>query len=214
MSVRPRVIIADDHTFVAELCQQFLEPEFDVVDVVTNGRDLVISATDMKPDVILVDIAMPVMNGLEAATRIKAVLPEVKVIYLTMNSDPQIAVHAFDAGASGFILKTCAASDLLLAIRSVVQDRTWISPVLREAIEQLRWELAKSRTRSRRLSPRQREVLQLLAECKTSRQVAKRLRMTRRTVFFHKYQMMKTLGARNNADFVKYALRNRIVGRE
>jgi DNA-binding NarL/FixJ family response regulator len=214
MSVRPRVIIADDHTFVAELCQQFLEPEFDVVDVVTNGRDLVISATDMKPDVILVDIAMPVMNGLEAATRIKAVLPEVKVIYLTMNSDPQIAVHAFDAGASGFILKTCAASDLLLAIRSVVQDRTWISPVLREAIEQLRWELAKSRTRSRRLSPRQREVLQLLAEGKTSRQVAKRLRMTRRTVFFHKYQMMKTLGARNNADLVKYALRNRIVGRE
>ena len=214
MSVRPRVIIADDHTFVAELCQQFLEPEFDVVDVVTNGRDLVISATDMKPDVILVDIAMPVMNGLEAATRIKAVLPEVKVIYLTMNSAPQIAVHAFDAGASGFILKTCAASDLLLAIRSVVQDRTWISPVLREAIEQLRWELAKSRTRSRRLSPRQREVLQLLAEGKTSRQVAKRLRMTRRTVFFHKYQMMKTLGARNNADLVKYALRNRIVGRE
>jgi len=131
-----------------------------------------------------------------------------------MNSDPQIAVHAFDAGASGFILKTCAASDLLLAIRSVVQDRTWISPVLREAIEQLRWELAKSRTRSRRLSPRQREVLQLLAEGKTSRQVAKRLRMTRRTVFFHKYQMMKTLGARNNADLVKYALRNRIVGRE
>src|SRR6516165_2609126 len=198
MSVRPRVIIADDHTFVAELCQQFLEPEFDVVDVVTNGRDLVISATDMKPDVILVDIAMPVMNGFEAVTRIKAVLRKVKIIFLTMNSDPQIAKYAFDEGASGYVLKTCAASELLLAIRSVVEGRKWISPVLREAIKHLRLEHVNSKPEANRLTPRQREVLQLLAHGKTSRQIAKRLRLTRRTVWFHKYLMMQTLGAKNN----------------
>jgi CheY-like chemotaxis protein len=101
MSARPRVIIADDHTFVAELCQRFLEPEFDVVRIVTNGRDLVSATTDMKPDVILVDIAMPVMNGFEAATQIKDVLRKVKVIYLTMNSDPQMAMHAFDKRSIG-----------------------------------------------------------------------------------------------------------------
>jgi DNA-binding NarL/FixJ family response regulator len=212
MSGRPRLIIADDHTFVAELCQRFLEPEFDVVHVVTNGRDLVSTALDMKPDVILVDIAMPVMNGFEAATQIKAVLRKVKVIYLTMNSDPQIAMHAFDKGASGYILKTCAASELLLAIRSVVQGRIWISPVLGDAIKHLRLEHVKPVPEADRLSPRQREVLQLLAEGKDARQVAKRLRMTRRTVWFHKYQMMQTLGAKSNADLVKYALRNRIVG--
>jgi DNA-binding NarL/FixJ family response regulator len=212
MSVRTRVIIADDHTFVAELCQQFLEPEFDVVRIVSNGRDLVSSALDLKPDVILVDIAMPIMNGLEAASQIKTVLRKTKVIYLTMNSDPQIAMHAFDKGASGYILKTCAASELLLAIRSVVQGRTWISPGLGEAITHLRLEHLKPVPEADRLTLRQREVLQLLAQGKDTRQVAQRLRMTRRTVWFHKYQMMQTLGAKNNADLVKYALRNRVVG--
>lgn len=169
MSVRPRVIIADDHTFVAELCQRFLEPEFDAVCIVANGRDLVNAALDMKPDVILVDVAMPVMNGLEAAALIKAVLPKVKVVYLTMNSDTQIAMRAFDEGASGFILKTCAASELLVAIRSVEQGRTWISPVLGEVIELLRREGVNPIPEVHRLTPREREVLQLLAEGKRGR---------------------------------------------
>lgn len=208
MSVRPRVIIADDHTFVAELCQRFLEPEFDAVCIVANGRDLVNAALDMKPDVILVDVAMPVMNGLEAAVLIKAVLPKVKVVYLTMNSDTQIAMRAFDEGASGFILKTCAASELLVAIRSVEQGRTWISPVLGEVIELLRREGVNPIPEVHRLTPREREVLQLLAEGKRARQIGRKLGMTPRTVFYHKYEVMRTLGAKNNADLVKYALRN------
>lgn len=209
MSFRPRVLIADDHTLVAELCQRLLEPEFDVVGVVNNGCDLVSAALEIKPDVILVDIAMPVMNGLEAATRIKAALREVKVIYLTMNSDPHIAMHAMDEGASGFLLKTCAASELVLAVRSVVKGRTWISPRLKEAVEQLRWERVNPVPEAHRLTSRQREVLQLLAEGHDMKRAGQSLGVTARTIAFHKYQMMHRLGVTRNADLLKYALRNR-----
>jgi DNA-binding NarL/FixJ family response regulator len=210
MSARHRVIIADDHTLVAELCQRLLEPEFDVVSVVTNGRDLVSAAVDIRPDVILVDIAMPEMNGFEAAARLKAVLREVKVVYLTMNSDPLVAMRALEEGASGYILKNCAASELLLAIRSIVQGRKWISPVLRDAVEHLRLENATTRPKVKLLTPRQREVLQLLAAGKKAGQIAKTLGVTLRTIYFHKYEIMRVVGVKNNADLVKYALRNEL----
>ena len=211
MSSRTRVLVADDHTLVAELCQQLLEPEFDVVGIVTNGRDLVSAALEMKPDVILVDLAMPVMNGLEAATQVKAVLREVKVIYLTMNSDPHIAMHAMDEGASGFLLKTSAASKLVLAVRSVLKGGIWISPTLKESIEQLRWERVNPVPETERITLRQREVLQLLAEGNNMQEAAQSLGITPRTVAFHKYQMMQRLGAKSDADLLKYALRNRMV---
>ena len=211
MSFRPRVLIADDHRLVAELCQRLLEGEFEVVDVVTNGTDLVSTALEMTPDVILVDLAMPVMNGLEAARRIKAALHEVKVIYLTMNSDPHIAMHAMDEGASGFLLKTCAASELVLAIRSVLKGRSWISPILKDKIEHLRWERANPAPEADRLTSRQREVLQLLAEGQHMQEAALTLGITARTIAFHKYRMMQTLGVTSNADLVRYALRNRVV---
>ena len=206
--LRSRVLIADDHVLIAELCMQLLEPEFTVVGVVTNGADLVSSAMESRPDVILVDIAMPVLNGLSAASQIKTLLHDVKVVYLTMNSDPQVAMEAFDRGASGFVLKTCAASELVLAIRTVLMGRTHMSPTLREAVERLRWERVKPQPQEERLTQRQREVLQLLAQGKTMQEIGDSLEVTPRTVAFHKYRMRAALGANNDAELVRYALRN------
>ena len=206
--LRSSVLIADDHVLVAQLCMRLLEPEFAVVGVVANGTDLVGKAIALKPDVILVDIAMPVLNGISAASQVKAVLRDVKVVFLTMNSDPEIAMDAFDRGASGFLLKSCAASELVLAVRTVLRGGTYISPTLKEAVEHLRWERVKPLPESDRLSTRQREVLRQLAQGKSMKEVGDSLAITPRTVAFHKYRIMATLGAKSNADLVKYALRN------
>jgi DNA-binding NarL/FixJ family response regulator len=174
---RFRILIADDHNLVAELCNRLLEPEFDVVGIVTNGPDLIRTAMELKPDVILVDIAMPVVNGLEAATQVKSVLRAVKVVHLTMNSDPELALDALNRGASGYLLKTCAASEMVIAIRAVLRGRTYISSTLKERVEQLRWESTKPAPESDRLTERQREVLQLLTEGKNMKHVAGTLRL-------------------------------------
>jgi len=210
-SSRSRVLIADDHTLVAELCKQLLEPEFDVVGIVANGRDLVSTAMELKPNVILVDIAMPVLNGLDAATQLKSVFRGLTVVYLTMNSDPEVALDAFNRGASGYLLKTCAASEMVIAIRTVLTGRTYISPTIKEKVELLRWENTEPAQESDRLTERQREVLQLLVEGKCMREVGGILEMTTRTVAFHKYRIMKVLGAESNADLIRYAVRNQIV---
>jgi DNA-binding NarL/FixJ family response regulator len=176
LSPSSRVLIADDHVLVAELCKRVIEPEFAVVDIVTNGADLVRSAIELTPDVILVDIAMPVLDGLSAASQAKALLREVKIVYLTMNPDPQVAMEALHKGASGYLLKTCAASELLHALRTALAGCTYMSPRLKETVEQFRWgkvnphltrEMVKPLPEDDRLTPRQREVLQLLAQGKS-----------------------------------------------
>src|SRR6201996_4230806 len=128
--VRPRILIADDHTLIAELCKGLLEAEFDVVGTVADGRALVRAAAVLEPDVIVVDVTMPVLNGIDAACQVKQELRAVKVIYLTMNPDPQIAAEAFRRGASGYLLKTCAASELVAAVRAVLQGRSYMSATL------------------------------------------------------------------------------------
>ena len=213
-SLRSRILIADDHVLVAELCKQLLEPEFGVVGVVTNGADLVSMATEVKPDVMLVDIAMPVLNGLSAASQVKALVRDVKIVYLTMTSDPQVAMEAFDRGASAFLLKTCAASELVLAIRTVLTGRKYMSPTLRKTVEHLRWERVKPRPEEHRLTARQREILQLIAQGQNMQEIGHSLEVTPRTVAFHKYQMMSVLGAKSSADLVKYAMRNGILADE
>ncbi len=212
MANRPRILIADDHNLVAELCKRLLEPEFDVVGTVDNGRALVRAAGGLKPDVIVLDIAMPLLNGLDAGRQVKEMLPAVKLVYLTMNPDLEVAAEAFRHGASGYLLKTCAAVEMVQAVRAVLRGKSYMSPALsRDAVNFLRWQHKKLVEEDDRLTERQREVLQLLAEGKVMKEVGDILHMTTRTVAFHKYRIMEILGAKSTAELVKYAVKNHIV---
>jgi DNA-binding NarL/FixJ family response regulator len=212
MRNRSRILIADDHCLVAELCKRLLETEFDVVGVVSNGRALVRSALELKPDVIVLDIGMPVLNGLDAGRQVKEMLPAIKLVYLTMNADPEVAVEAFRYGASGYLLKTCAAAELLTAVRNVLKGITYMSSALsRDNINFLLRKHKKPVKKDECLTDKQREVLQLLAEGKVMKEVADILNIAPRTVAFHKYRMMQVLGTKSSAELVRYAVRNRIV---
>ena len=212
MNHRSRILIADDHTLVAELCKKLLETEFDVVGVVSDGRALVRAARELKPDVIVVDVAMPILNGLDAGRQVKEMLPAVSVVYLTMNPDVEVAAEAFRRGASGYLLKTCAAAEMVVAVRDVLRGKSYISPALsRDTINFLRRQNTELVREDERLTERQREVLQLLAEGKVMKEVGDILHMTTRTVAYHKYRMMEVLGAKSNAELVKYAVKNHIV---
>jgi DNA-binding NarL/FixJ family response regulator len=210
--IRPRILIADDHTLIADLCKRLLEAEFEVVGTVGDGRALIRAAAILKPDVIVVDITMPVLNGIDAACQVKQELRAVKVIYLTMNSDPEIAAEAFRRGASGYLLKTCAASEMVAAVRAVLQGRSYLSATLsRDDVAYLRRQPKKLVEEEDRLTVRQREVLQLLAEGKVMKEVGAILNMTTRTVAFHKYRIMDALCVKSDAELVRYAVRNHIV---
>jgi DNA-binding NarL/FixJ family response regulator len=212
MMKRARILIADDHNLVAELCKRLLESEFDVVGVVSDGRAMVRAAGELKPDVIIVDVAMPVLNGLDAGRRVKDMLPAVKLVYLTMNPDIEVAAEAFKRGAAGYLLKTCASAEMELAVHEVLRGKTYVSRNLsREAIECLRWQGKKLVIEEERLTTRQREVLQLLAEGKVMKEVGGILNMSTRTVAYHKYRMMEVLGAKSNAELFKYAIRNHMI---
>ena len=212
MMKRARVVIADDHNLVADLCKRLLEPEFDVVGAVSDGRALVRAAVELKPDVIVLDIAMPVLNGLDAGRQVKQVLPAVKLVFLTMNTDASVAAEAFERGASAYLLKTCAAAEMVAAMHEVLRGKSYMSRGLsRSAIDCLRWQHKKMVKEDERLTDRQREVLQLLAEGKMMKEVGDILNMKPRTVAYHKYRMMEVLGATCNAELVKYAVRNHMV---
>ncbi len=209
---RSRILIADDHTLVADLCRTLLEKEFHVVGSVRDGRALIESAIDLRPDVIIVDIAMPILNGLDAGQKVKEILPAVKLVFLTMNPDPEIAAEAFRRGASGYLLKTSAADEMVLAVRRVLRGMSYISlPLSKETVDYLRRQSKMPVEEEERLTLRQREVLQLLVEGKVMKEVAGILNMTTRTVAFHKYRIMDVLGARSSADLVRYAIRNHLV---
>jgi len=212
MTNRSRILIADDHNLMAELCKRLLEPQFDVIGVVNDGRALVRVARELKPDVVVLDIAMPILNGLDAGRQLKELLPAVKLVYLTMNTDIALAAEAFRRGASGYLLKTCAAADLVRAVRDVLRCRTYLSPALSvDTVNFLRTRANKKIDESDPLTARQREVLQLLAEGRAMKEVGAILRMSTRTVAYHKYRMMEVLGATNSSELVKYAVRNHIV---
>jgi DNA-binding NarL/FixJ family response regulator len=212
MTSRPRVLIADDHTLVAELCKRLLETDFDVVGVVADGRALVQAAAKLRPDVVVLDVAMPILNGLDAGQRVKELLPAVKLVYLTMNPDSDVAAEAFERGASGYLLKTCAASEMVLAVREALRGKSYVSRALsQDTIDCLRWQHKKLVQQDERLTVRQREVLQLLAEGKVMKEVGAILHMSTRTVAYHKYRMMEVLGAKSSAELVKYAVRTHMV---
>jgi len=212
MASRRRVLIADDHNLVAELCKGLLEKDFDVVRVVGDGLALVKAAGELKPDVIVLDIAMPALNGLEAGRRVKILLPTVKLVYLTMNSDSDVAAEAFTRGASGYLLKTCAAEELVLAVREVLRGKAYLSKEMSlDTINALRWQHKQRASVDVRLTDRQVDVLQLLAEGKVMKEVGSVLNMSTRTVAYHKYRMMEALGVKSSAELVKYAVRIHMV---
>jgi DNA-binding NarL/FixJ family response regulator len=209
---RPRVLIADDHTLVAELCKRLLETQFDVIGVVSDGRALLTAACKLKPDVVVLDIAMPILNGLDAGRQLKDMFPAVKLVYLTMNPDVDVAAEAFTRGASGYLLKTCASTEMVHAVREALRGNSYLSQGLsRDAIDCVRWQKKKLVQEDERLTDRQREVLQLLAEGKVMKEVGAVLNMSTRTVAYHKYRMMEVLGAKTSAELVKYAVRNHLV---
>ena len=211
-SNRPRILIADDHTLVAELCKKLLETEFEVVGTVADGRSLVREALQSKPDVIVVDIAMPILNGLDAGQQVKEALPAIKLVFLTMNGDSDLAAEAFRRGASGYLLKTCASSEMVTAVREVLRGKIYMSRTLcKDEVNYLRRQEKTLVEEDRRLTERQREVLQLIAEGKVMKEIGGMLNMTTRTVAFHKYRIMEALGAKSSAELVRYAVRNHIV---
>lgn len=208
---RPRVILADDHTLVAEACKKLLEREFDVVGIVADGRALIRANAVLRPDVVVSDIAMQSLNGLDACEQIKLANPNVKIVYLTMIPDPELAAEAFHRGASAYLLKTSAVPELVQAVKEALDGRVYISPqVTKDALS----EFLRSHKRDREaksLTPRQREVLQLLAEGHSMKEAASVLNVTTRTVAFHKYRIMATLGLHTNSDLVQYAIRHFII---
>jgi len=207
----PRAILADDHKILLEAFRKLLEPHFEVVAIVSDGHALLDVAPALKPDVILLDIAMPLLNGLEAARQLKNKLPAVKLIFLTMHEDPDLAIEAMRAGASGYLLKTSAASELLHAIQEALKGKTYITPYISRGMEKSFIRDPLRRQRHKPLTPRQCEVVQLLAEGKSMKEIADVLHVTPRTVAFHKYRTMEELSLKSTAELIQFAIRNHIV---
>ena len=207
---RPRVLLADDHALLLGAFEKLLSAEFDVVGQAADGRALVAAAERLKPDVIVLDISMPLLNGLEAGRQIKQKQKHVKLIFLTMNEDADLASEAFRLGASGYLLKRSAASELSTAIREVMQGRSYITPLIANALIGTLLH-PEAHTPTRDLTPRQREVLQLLAEGHSMKEIASVLNISARTVAFHKYEMMVQLKVETTAELVQYAVRHHIV---
>jgi DNA-binding NarL/FixJ family response regulator len=208
----PRVLIADDHTLVAEACRKLLESEYEVVATVSDGRAMVRAVAELKPHVAIVDVGMPLLNGLDAAKQAKELLPGIKLIFLTMNHDTDVAAEAFRRGASGYLLKTCAASELVVAVREVLRGKRYLSPMIaKDAVDFLLRMDKKLIDEAQKLTGRQREVLQLLAEGKCMKEVAAALNLTTRTAAFHKYRIMEVLKVKTNAELVQYAIRNHLI---
>jgi DNA-binding NarL/FixJ family response regulator len=207
----PRVIIADDHTLLVEALRTLLVRDCDVVGTATNGRSLLESASKLKPDVVVVDVAMPLLNGLEAGQQLKEKMPNVKVIYMTMNHDPDLARRAMEAGASGYLLKQSAASELFFAIKEALKGRSYVTPEIARGMEETFIRNPHPRQQERSITQRQREVIQLLSEGKTMKEAAHILRVSRRTIAFHKYRAMEELGIKSNADLIQFAISNHIL---
>lgn len=206
---RIRVLLADDHSIVAEGLRSLLQREYDVIGIVRDGRQLLVEAPKLKPEVIVLDIGMPVLNGLDAAEQLKSILPDVKLVFLTMKDDANLAAAALNLGAVGYVLKHAAASELLKAVSEVLQGRAYVTAKLRAE----NWEVRAARARqfSKELSPRQQEVLQLLAEGRPMKEVASILKLSEKTIMFHKYHIMHSFNLKNNAELVLFALKHHLI---
>jgi DNA-binding NarL/FixJ family response regulator len=208
---RTRVLLADDHTLITDALSKLLEAEFEVVGSVADGRALLKVAIDLRADVVVLDIGLPLLNGLDAGQQLRERNPKIKIVYLTQNRDPHLAAEAFRRKAYGYLLKNSAASELSVAIREAVRGRSYVSPVIAKDMMECMLDRRPGGEGLPGLTPRQREVLQLLAEGKSMKEVAAILSITTRTVEFHKYRIMELLSLKTNAELVQYAVRQGIV---
>jgi len=209
---KPRVLLADDHQIVIEGLKSLLGGEFEVVGSVEDGRALVDQAATLHPDVIVADISMPQLNGIEAARQIKKTDKNIKIVFLTMHPDATYAANAFEVGASGFVLKHSAPSELITAIHEAMKGRTYVTPLIAgDLIRTYQGGGTPEKDLFKKISPRQREILQLLAEGKSGKEIASILDISVRTVEFHKYRMMGQLNIKTSAELVQYAVKHGIV---
>jgi len=208
---RARLVIADDHILLAEACKNLLEPEFQVLAIVDNGRDLIRVAGELRPDAVVLDISMPQLNGLSAAEQLKHMLPSCKLIFVTMNTAPDVAAEAFRRGASAYVVKSSPANELVNAIRRALRSESYLSPAITKDTVDF---LLRSRTSlgtEVRLTKRQSEILQLLAEGMSMKEIASVLNVKPGTVAFHKYNLMQVLGVKNNAALLQYAIKHHLI---
>jgi DNA-binding NarL/FixJ family response regulator len=213
--MKPRLLLADDHTLLLEGFRLLLQPEFELVGSVEDGQALLAAAKSLKPDIILLDISMPRLNGIDAARRLRKLLPSARLIFVTMHADADYVSEAFRAGAMGYILKRAAASELLTAIHTVLKGNHYVSPlVTRNALEVLISSSKPGGKFSDRLTPRQREVLQLVAEGQSRKEISGILNISVKTVEFHKRQLTRKLNLQTTADFTRYAIEHGIITAE
>jgi DNA-binding NarL/FixJ family response regulator len=208
---RIRILLADDHPMICSGFQRLLEPDYEVVGWVEDGHALLKAAETLKPDIVLVDIGMPVLNGLDAARELKKMMPRVKLIFLTMNPDCDIAAEAFRIGASAYLLKNAQSSELLHAVHDVARGLSYVNPQISRAMEESFIRDPKASHRSKMLTHRQREVLQMLAEGRSMKEIAYTLHITHRTVRFHKGRIMEELAITTNSELVQYAMKHGII---
>ena len=207
---QPRILIADDHTLVAEAFKSLIEPEYQVVKVVADGRSLISAAMELKPDVVLLDLSMPLLNGIDAGQELKKLLPKTKFIILTMNEDPDVASKALRHWASGYLLKKSAGVELKRAIDEVLRGHSYVTPsIAQRLIEEFIRDPQQERTKE--LTKRQRQVLQLLAEGRSMKEAAVVLNIAVRTIAFHKYRIMEDFGLKTNSDLVRFAMREHLI---
>ena len=209
---KSRVLIADDHKIVVEGLKKLLSSDFDVIGAVADGRELLAASEKLHPDVIVADISMPNLNGIEAVRQIKKLHEEVKVVFLTMHPDVTYAASAFKAGASGYVLKHSAPDELVTAIREAVLGRTYITPLIAGRLLEVYEKGDHEGNEILNLTSRQREVLQLLAEGHSVKDIASVLNVSIKTVEYHKYRMMEDLGLKTLAELVRYAVKHGIAG--
>jgi DNA-binding NarL/FixJ family response regulator len=207
----PRVLLADDHTLIVEAFQKLLEPECDVVGTATDGRTLLASARDLRPDVVVLDVTMPLLNGLDAGRFIKKMNPSIKLVFVTVNEDPGVAAQAFRVGASAYVLKRSVGAELLTAIREAMRGRSYMTPLITDGVVRTLMRGPEAGARSRELTTRQCEVLQLLAEGKSMKQAAEILHIAAATVAFHKYRIMEQLSIKTSAELIRFAVQHHLV---
>jgi DNA-binding NarL/FixJ family response regulator len=208
---RIRILLADDHTMISAGFQKLLEPHYEVVGSVEDGRALLKAADELKPDVVLLDVGMPLLNGLDAARALKKSMPHVKLIFLTMNPDSDIAAEAFRVGASAYLLKNSKPSELLQAVHDVVRGLSYVTPQISQAMEERFIRDPAALNRPKHLTDRQHEVLQMLAEGRSMKEIAYILQITHRTVRFHKSRIMEELSLTTNSELVQYAIKHGII---
>jgi len=204
-------MLADDHTILVEAFRKLLEPHYDVVGAVADGRSLLDVAPQLNPDVVILDIGMPLMNGLEAGVRLKELMPTLKLVVLTMNDDPDLAVQAMRTGVSAYLLKNSAAEELLRAIQMALKGKTYVTPLIAKGMQDAFIRNPKATGLAKALTPRQREVVQLLAEGKSMKEAADILKIKVRTVAFHKYRAMEELNLGTTAELIQFAIKSKIL---